>query len=83
MAETKPLVLYGGKHGPNPMKVSILLHELALPYTVAAIDFSNVKSPEYLAINPNGRIPALHDPNTELTLWESGAIVEYLPLFFL
>ncbi|KAH8707559.1 glutathione S-transferase [Phaeosphaeriaceae sp. PMI808] len=67
-----------GKGGPNPPKVAIVLSELALPHEVTPIPLSKVKEPSYLAINPNGRIPAIHDPNTNLTLWESGAIVEYL-----
>lgn len=31
-----------------------------------------------MAINPNGRVPAIEDPNTKLTIWESGTIMEYL-----
>ncbi|KAL2130274.1 hypothetical protein VTI74DRAFT_6691 [Chaetomium olivicolor] len=73
----KPIKLYG-KHGPNPPKVAILLDELNLPHEIEDVPFSDVKKPEYLAINPNGRLPAIHDPNTDLTLWESGAILEYL-----
>jgi len=37
-----------------------------------------VKSPEFLRINENGRVPALEDPNTPVTSWESGACVNYL-----
>jgi glutathione S-transferase len=75
--QLKPIALYG-KGGPNPPKVAILLEELKLPYTIVDIPFSDVKKPEYTAINPNGRVPAIQDPNTGLTLWESGAIIEYL-----
>ena len=67
-----------GKGGPNPPRVAIMLEELNLPYEFQPITFSDVTNPAYLAINPNGRLPAIYDPNTDLTLWESGAIVEYL-----
>ncbi|KAL4995983.1 glutathione S-transferase [Aspergillus recurvatus] len=67
-----------GKGGPNPPRVAIILAELSLPHEFMPIELSQVKEAEYLAINPNGRLPAIHDPNTNLTLWESGAIVEYL-----
>jgi len=73
----KPIVIYG-KTGPNPPKVRMLVEELGLPYELIDTPFSELKKPEFLAINPNGRMPAIHDPNTNLTLWESGAIIEYL-----
>lgn len=76
-SQIKPIRVWG-QGGPNPPKVAILLEELGLPYEVTPTEFSDVKKPEYLAINPNGRLPAIHDPNTNLTLWESGAILEYL-----
>ncbi|RAK95657.1 glutathione S-transferase tpcF [Aspergillus ibericus CBS 121593] len=73
----QPLTLYG-KGGPNPPRVAIILTGLALPYTTIPIPLSTVKQPPYTFINPNGRLPALHDPNTNLTIWESGAIIQYL-----
>jgi glutathione S-transferase len=73
----KPIVIYG-KHGPNPPKVRMLVEELGLPYEVIDLQFSELKKPDFLAINPNGRMPAIHDPNINLTLWETGAIFEYL-----
>jgi glutathione S-transferase len=76
-AQIKPIKVWG-KGGPNPPKVAIILEELDLPYETVAIPLSDIKKPEYLAINPNGRLPAIYDPNTDLTLWESGAIIEYL-----
>lgn len=73
----KPIKVWG-KLGPNPPKVPIVLEELGIPYEVVPLNPMNVKTPQYLAINPNGRIPAIYDPNNDLTLWESGAIIEYL-----
>jgi glutathione S-transferase len=77
MTQLQPLKLYG-KGGPNPPKVAIILEELSLPYEAIPIPFDQIKEPSYTSINPNGRLPSLHDPNTNLTIWESGAIVEYL-----
>lgn len=73
----KPITLWG-QGGPNPPKVRALMEELGIPYEINPIPYSDIKKPEYLAINPNGRLPAIQDPNTGITLWESGAIVEYL-----
>lgn len=66
---------------PNGQKISILLEELAVPYTVKAIELSSgdQKSPDYLKINPNGRIPAIVDrQNGGFAVFESGAILLYL-----
>jgi GST-like protein len=69
---------------PNGVKVSIALEELALPYeahnvTLASLD---VKSPEFLSLNPNGKIPAIIDPDgpdgQPVGIFESGAILIYL-----
>lgn len=69
---------------PNGVKVSIALEELGLPYeahTVTLAD-SDVKSPEFLSLNPNNKIPAIIDPDgpdgKPLGLFESGAILIYL-----
>jgi glutathione S-transferase len=67
-----------GRVGPNPPKVAMILSELNLPHEFSPISFADVKKPEFLAVNPNGRMPAIEDPNSNLTLWESGAILEYL-----
>lgn len=76
-SDLKPIIVHG-KGGPNPPKVVMILEELGLPYEFAATTFADIKKPDYLAVNPNGRLPAIHDPNRDLTLWESGAIIEYL-----
>ncbi|KAL5318848.1 hypothetical protein ACEPPN_013915 [Leptodophora sp. 'Broadleaf-Isolate-01'] len=75
--QLKPIKVWG-KGGPNPPKVQILLEALGVPHEITPLPLSEVKTPEYVAINPNGRVPAIQDPNTGLTIWESGAILEYL-----
>lgn len=68
---------------PNGTKISITLEELSLPYTTTAISFAKneQKSPPFVAINPNGRIPALTDTFSDgktINLFESGSIQQYL-----
>ncbi len=66
---------------PNGHKASVALEELGLPYTVHAIDLAAKvqKEPWFLALNPNGRIPAIVDREAEdFAVFESGAILIYL-----
>jgi len=66
---------------PNGWKVSVALEELGLPYTVRRIDLGKLEQKEewFLAINPNGRIPAIVDhDNGDFAVFESGAILIYL-----
>ena len=66
---------------PNGHKISIALEELALPYTLKVLDLSKgeQKLPQYLAICPNGRIPAIVDREADdFAVFESGAILIYL-----
>lgn len=66
---------------PNGHKVSIALEELALPYSLKVLDLSKgeQKTPEFLAINPNGRIPAIVDRDEgDFAVFESGACLMYL-----
>ena len=66
---------------PNGHKVSIALEELGLPYTLRILDLGKLeqKQPWFLAINPNGRIPAIVDHEADdFAVFESGAILIYL-----
>ena len=65
---------------PNGRKPAILLEELELPYSIHKIDIGKGEqfSPEFIAINPNSKIPAIIDRDSEITVFESGAILIYL-----
>ncbi|MCK6441623.1 glutathione S-transferase N-terminal domain-containing protein [Elstera cyanobacteriorum] len=69
---------------PNGVKVSILLEETGLPYEAHSVNIGQNETwgPEFLSLNPNGKIPAILDPNgpggKPLALFESGAILVYL-----
>ena len=69
---------------PNGVKVSIMLEEIGLPYEAHLVDFGkgDQRTPEYLSLNPYGKIPAIIDPagpgGKPLPLFESGAILLYL-----
>lgn len=69
---------------PNGVKISIALEELELPYEAHLVSFgtNDQKTPEFLSLNPNGRIPAMIDPDgpdgKPIGLFESGAMLVYL-----
>ena len=69
---------------PNGVKVSIMLEETGLPYEAHLVDIIKNESwtPDFLSLNPNGKIPAILDPDgpggQPFGLWESGAILMYL-----
>ena len=69
---------------PNGVKVSIMLEEIGLAYEPHTINIgaNETWGPEFLSLNPNGKIPAILDPDgpggKPLALWESGAILIYL-----
>src|SRR5690348_4799280 len=69
---------------PNGRKVSVMLEEVGLPYRAHRVDISKGEQfkPEFVALNPNSKIPALSDPEgpggKPISLFESGAILIYL-----
>src|SRR5690242_12855446 len=69
---------------PNGVKVSIMLEEIGLPYEPHLVDFgkNDQQTPEFLSLNPNGKIPAIIDPDgpgeKPIGLFESGLILVYL-----
>ena len=77
-------IQYYGLPTPNGVKVSIMLEECGLPYEAHKVDFgqNDQKSDAFLSLNPNGKIPAIIDPDgpdgQPFGLFESGAILLYL-----
>ncbi len=69
---------------PNGVKISVMLEEIGLPYEPHLVDITRNESwtPEFLSLNPNGKIPAIIDPDgpggRPIGLFESGAIMIYL-----
>ncbi|MBN3745934.1 glutathione S-transferase [Burkholderia sp. Se-20373] len=79
MISTHPLTFYTA-NTPNGHKVAIYLEEAGLAYDRVHVNLSagEQRSPAFLAINPNGKIPAIVDHDAGLTVFESGAILSYL-----
>jgi len=85
--QTAPIELYFAAT-PNGKKVSIMLEELEVPYKIIPINIGKGDqfTPEFLAISPNNKIPAIVDPEgpggQPISIFESGAILKYLALKF-
>jgi GSH-dependent disulfide-bond oxidoreductase len=83
LAEQKPIDLYYWPT-PNGWKISIMLEETGTPYTVHPVNIGKGEQfkPEFLAISPNNRMPAIVDPDgpngQPISVFESGAILQYL-----
>ncbi|MDB5507162.1 MAG: Glutathione S-transferase [Devosia sp.] len=85
--QTKPIELHFTAT-PNGRKITIMLEELGVPYTLIPINIGKGDqfTPEFLAISPNNKIPAIVDPEGPggelISVFESGAILKYLALKF-
>jgi glutathione S-transferase len=82
MSEKSNIVFYTAPT-PNGHKISIILEELGIEYETTLVNLQNVEQmkPWFLAINPNGRVPALTEvlpDGTTINVFESGSIQEYL-----
>lgn len=81
--QTKPIELFYWPT-PNGWKISIMLEECGLPYTVTSVNIGKGDQfkPEFLAISPNNKMPAIVDPDgpggEPISVFESGAILQYL-----
>lgn len=78
-AAALPLVLHAVS-SPNVRKVGIMLEELGVDYRLRPVSVYRGEqfTPEFLALNPQAKLPVLTDPNRGVTIFESGAILIYL-----
>ncbi len=77
------VLLHAYDTGPNPINIAIVLEHLHLPYVIKLWEFGDdavkgVKGKAFLAINENGRLPALEDLNTGIVAWEYGAVMNHV-----
>lgn len=75
------ITLFSHRSAPNGYKVAVVLSELGIPYHTFFLDMNKNehRSPSYVQLNPNGRIPSIVDhDNDDFALWESGSIILYL-----
>jgi GST-like protein len=85
--QTRPIELYNNST-PNGRKITIMLEELGVPYVIHYLWFSRRMqyTPEFTAISPNNKIPAIVDPEgpggEPISIFESGAILKYLAIKF-
>ncbi len=83
VSQKKPIELYFWPT-PNGWKISIMLEELGVPYKVKLVNIGRGEQfePDFLAIAPNNRMPAIVDPEgpggDPISVFESGAILQYL-----
>lgn len=83
---TEGYTLFSHRLAPNGFKVAIILSELDVNYNTIFLDFNSgeQRSPEFVTINPNARVPALIDHyNDNVSIWESGSIIFYLVLKYM
>lgn len=67
--------------GPNPWKVAIIMNALNVPYDNKIMDFPDLKKEPFESVNPNGRVPAIEDPNTGVSMWEVGISSPFVQRF--